>query len=250
MSPQVVTLSEDQMGKLVEAVQGVAEKVKDGAKVAIASHHFTELSGKMQEVLDQYSGVRREMTGILDAAVEATIENARRGFEQIVTDTERRITTQLGKVEGAISGKLNEAKALIDKLSKARVTMDPRSIAELMTHVRPLLFQAVAEAREHLAAYIIDDIRNGIGAVVGAEVRKALGDQPAQSTWLQKLSYWCSVLGFILLAAGATAVWYATKNFKPPVLDFKFDKDGKLVPAPETAEAIRRHTLDFQPSLN
>lgn len=209
----------------------------------VEPHHVAVLISKMNEVIDAYGGVRREMTGILDAAVEASLDNCRRAFERLVTDAERRITAQIGRVEGEMGRRLEEAKALIAQLGKARVTLDGQSVAELMTHARPMLYRAVAEAREHLAAYIVDDIRNGIGAAVGAEVRQALVTQPAKRSWTEALARLCSIAGFIILAVGAAAVWYATKNFKPPVVDLKFDRDGRVLPLHGAPEAFRGHAL-------
>lgn len=253
-TPQVVQLSNAQVDDLVKkvassmeawtkiAVGGVVAKARDGLSAMMSSEHAKSIMGKIDELQSRVDGTERQMVSIFESVVDSCGTKFVEHLEALVERAIAKLQNHTTAIEAAMARKIEEAKATIEKLRSDRIKMDPQTVSEIMTHARSYIFQAVAEGREHMSAYLSAYMGQRVASIVEAAVEKA--SPPQKSSALQTLAHWCAIFGFLIIAAGATAISYAVMNFKPVELDMKLTSDG-LQPSPQTAAAIRDHSLAF-----
>lgn len=243
--PVVVTLTQGQLETLQKTIReemsSIVTKMRDSSGVSFRSDQFAELK-------ESFLASKKEMISVMDAAADSILDRCVRTLQQTAEDFQNEILKYGGKIEAVLSKKLEEVVDRIERLKDARIQMDPDTLTQLLTHARKHLYDAVSEAREHLTTHLIEDMRQGISGIIGHEVRAAtneLKEQKSGNSLLMKLGAVCAILTAVAVGVAYYFTYKAVRDFKPPVLDFKIGKDGKLIPSAETAQAVRDHAFSF-----
>jgi hypothetical protein len=247
--PQVVTFVQPQFEELVKRLSAQAETAaKLAAEAAVAksreslsttfrSDQYREWSAKIDGITDRLVKIEGSMMSIFESVVEGAGEKFVKELEQMLDKTSKKLHQLSADMQVTLISKIDEVKALIERLKGWRITLDEQSIAQLMTHGRTHIHQAVAEAREHLAAYLTHDVDARLDAVVTNAVQKTSSQQ---SSGFATFARWCAVITCAIVATAAYLLAKAVKDFKPPVIDLQMLENGKTVPASDAARIAMR----------
>jgi molecular chaperone GrpE (heat shock protein) len=243
--PQVLTLSTPQFDTIIARIEAIAKnaadaavaKTRDSLTMSVRSDQYKDWCDRMDKINGRLDNFRDEMMGIMEAVIDGAGSKFVKDLEQMLDKASKKLHQLSADMQVTLISKIDEVKALIERLKGWRITLDEQSIAQLMTHGRTHIHQAVAEAREHLAAYLTHDVDARLDAVVTNAVQKTSSQQ---SSGFATFARWCAVITCAIVATAAYLLAKAVKDFKPPVIDLQMLENGKTVPASDAARIAMR----------